>query len=399
MLNHLRLEEKLILHCARTRIEPERAEPIRALAQQSPDWERLVQTATLHRVLPLVYRSLEAVCPDLVPEPVMAHLHDYFQQNTFNTLRLTAELRQLLALFETQGIPVVPYKGPTLLALAYDNLPLRVITDLDIVLRERDLDRAGQMLLAHGFRRREDEPRNPADEAAFRRYSYHSAYINQASGIQVELHWRFMRDPRLFRMKDGALWERLQPLQLGGVKTVTFPPEDMLLLLCGHGAKHFWPELMLVCDVAALITCHPRMDWDQVAQRAERYHAKRFLRLGILLCSRLLETPIPDPVLREAQADRAARSLSDEICAAFFVDKAERRISESGWVRREIKLRQRWQDKMSYIFLHAFDWAPNQTDRQMLRLPRPLFFLYRFLRPLRLAWRYGWAVLKEAVRR
>jgi hypothetical protein len=399
MLNHFRLEEKLILHCARTRIEPERAESIRALAQQAPDWDRLVQTATLHRVLPLVYRSFEAVCPDLVPESVMAHLRGYFQQNMFNTLRLTAELRQLLALFESHRIPVVPYKGPALLALAYDNLPLRVITDLDIVLQERDLDRAAQVLRAQGFRRREDEPHNPADEAAFRRYSYHSAYINQAGDIQVELHWRFMRDPGLFRLKNGAPWEHLQPLQLGGVQTVTFPPEDMLLLLCGHGAKHFWPELMLVCDVAELINGHPRMRWDQVAQRAGLYHAKRLLRLGILLCSRLLETPIPDPVLREAQADRVARSLCDEICTAFFVDKAERHISELGWVRREIKLRQRWQDKMSYIFLHAFNWAPDQTDRQMLRLPRSLFFLYRFLRPLRLAWRYGWAVLKEAVRR
>ena len=50
-------------------------------------------------------------------------------------------------------------------------------------------------------------------------------------------------------------------------------PEDNLLLLCMHGAKHCWSRLERVCDVAELITSHSNLDWVALVSRAKVFGA------------------------------------------------------------------------------------------------------------------------------
>jgi len=37
--------------------------------------------------------------------------------------------------------------------------------------------------------------------------------------------------------------------------------EDELVLICIHGAKHFWERLMWIADVAALISAQTAINW------------------------------------------------------------------------------------------------------------------------------------------
>jgi len=37
--------------------------------------------------------------------------------------------------------------------------------------------------------------------------------------------------------------------------------EDELVLICIHGAKHFWERLMWIADVAALISRQTAINW------------------------------------------------------------------------------------------------------------------------------------------
>jgi hypothetical protein len=62
-----RPEIQLLLCCARTDVDPERAEQIRALLGGAIDWTYLMQTALQHRVMPLLYWNLHNTCPEAVP--------------------------------------------------------------------------------------------------------------------------------------------------------------------------------------------------------------------------------------------------------------------------------------------------------------------------------------------
>lgn len=128
-----RPEIELLLCCTRTQINTATAERIKILIQSKIDWAYLIQTATRHGVMSLLYQSLSTTCPEAVPKTNLAQLRDYFHSSAFHNLFLTKELLKLLNLFESHSIPAIPYKGPVLAVSAYGNLSLRQISDLDIL--------------------------------------------------------------------------------------------------------------------------------------------------------------------------------------------------------------------------------------------------------------------------
>src|SRR5947209_17472768 len=97
----LRPEAELLLYCARTCMDAERAERIRALLQGDIDWEYLIRMARPHGLMPLLYWNLHTTCPKSVPEAILHELRRHFNINDFRTRFLTKELFKLLQLFET----------------------------------------------------------------------------------------------------------------------------------------------------------------------------------------------------------------------------------------------------------------------------------------------------------
>ena len=48
--------------------------------------------ASIHRLTPLLYYNLNAICPEKVPEDVLMKLKNYFHINVQKNLLLTGEL-------------------------------------------------------------------------------------------------------------------------------------------------------------------------------------------------------------------------------------------------------------------------------------------------------------------
>src|SRR5215469_4613412 len=117
-----RPESELLLCCARTYVDLERAARIKALLQKDLDWNYLLRMGIRLGVMPLLYQSLNTTCPDGVPSTTLVQLRSEFLENALNNFLLTEELLKLLTLFEVHGIRAVPYKGPALAASVYGNI-------------------------------------------------------------------------------------------------------------------------------------------------------------------------------------------------------------------------------------------------------------------------------------
>jgi hypothetical protein len=324
---NLHPEEQLLLCCARTQMDASHAEQIATLLQDGIDWSYLLQVAFRHNVAPLLFRSLEAVAPAAVPEAVRAELKEQIQVNIQGNLFLTKELLNLLTLFERQRIPVIPYKGPVLAAAVYGDLGLRPSNDLDILVHERDILPAMDLLVSHGY-----QMIRPSSIAQLEK-SLQASRINQLiqnslwayqlifshperQGI-VELHWRIM--PKyVFPNSPGRLWENLRPVTLGGATVFTFAPENLLWFLCIHGAKHQWKRLGWLCDIAELIRAYPNLNWDQVLAQAMKLGIERRLYLGLLLVSCMLRTPLPAGVENRIHSTPQMTTLAQQVIEKVF---------------------------------------------------------------------------------
>jgi hypothetical protein len=170
-------------------------------------------------------------------------------------------------------------------------------------------------------------------------------------------------------------------------------PEDLVVLLCLHGAKHEWRRIGWICDIAELIRSSPNIAWDQIIAQADEAGASRMVRLGLLLSANVLGAALPVSIDRWARADTAAVSLASRIQQHHYVDSGGYPEAFSR-TRFHIAARERWRDKFRRASGQAL--TPSWADWTVLPLPPRLAFLYSFVRFVRLLVKHGAQALIRA---
>ena len=308
-------EVQVLLCCAQTCYNPASAEQLPHLLRLDFNWDSLIRLAVRHRVLPLLYRSVQIIGADLVPPPIWAELQHHFHANAQRNLLLAGTLLRLLGLLTRHDIPAIPYKGPVLAMAAYGNLALRQFGDLDILVRQQDVERAKDLLLAQGYRWWEQRPITllPRQRKVYE-------LISADGQVLVELHWAITSSTFYVPLDPACLWERLETVVLLDLPVRTLTPEHLLLILCVHGAKHHWHRLAWICDIAALLHVSTQMNWGYLLAQADRLGCRRMLLLGVLLAQTLLGTPLPGPLQDRLCADMVIPSLAREVQARLFIN-------------------------------------------------------------------------------
>ena len=378
----LRPELELLLVCARPHIDDEQAHRARELVGQPLDWNYLIKTSLSHGLLPLLYTSLKAARA-IVPQDHLDRLRDLFQKNAARSALLTGELLKILNLFESEEILAMPYKGPAIAISIYGNLALRQFTDLDILVRRQDVWRCQELLISMGY-----EPHFNITQRqlpAFLRLGYVQMFTRDKGMSIVELHWGIASRFFMFPLDVDRFLGRLVPLDLMGKKVVTPAPEDLLLILCVHGAKDLWERLEWICGIAELIRAHD-INWEMARQQAKELGAERTLLLGLQLARELFAARLPESVVSDIASQPVIGWLAAQVSQSLL-----RGNSVSPGLRKKIlfhiRTKERLSDRLRYCVRLLFTTTP--VDWQSLPLPASLSFLYALMRPFRLAKKYA----------
>jgi hypothetical protein len=289
-----------------------------------------------------------------------------------------------LALFESQGIPAIPFKGPIAAISIYGNLALREFGDLDILVREESINKAEEILYSQGYRPQLHVPR--AQLRLHFRTNCENAYIHEDGTRVIELHWRIAASCFPFAIDIERLWLKHEYVQLGDTKVRNFSPEDTLLILCAHGGKHLWDRLELICGVAEFIRVHQDMEWEQVLKRAQETKSRHILCLGLLLAHEILGAQLPEGILARIEKDSAVKKLAIKVRERLF-DRDPSPVTRLEWCRFYRGLADRWWDGMLVLPSAAF--IPSPADWDLVQLPRFLSPLYYPLRAFRLLKKYA----------
>ena len=379
--NH-RLETELLICCARGHLDREHASRIQALLLGKIDWDYLIRTALQHGLLPLLNRHLTATCPDLIPKRVADYFHEHHLHNNKYNLLLTGELLKLLKLFESHGIQAIPFKGLMLASSLYQDLALREFGDLDILVPKRDVPLAREVLASCGYASRHRMTKE--QEATLLELRCEQAFLRADDMVLVDLHWGIVPRHFSFAPDPESWWQTDQRLSVSNHNLRTLPPEDLVLPLCVHGAKHCWERLGWICDLAELMRANTEIDWRQLLEEAGKTDSDRMVLLGLYLASDLLGAPLPEEVSRRAQSDRQVQSLARHVYATLF-GKAmnQNRLNYELFYLRAMK---RQRDRVRHFLDHL---APTPLEWDLLPLPPSLSFLHYLLRPIRLAGKHG----------
>jgi hypothetical protein len=315
--------------------------------------------------------------PVLVPPDIRDRLRESRRAYTACSLQMTAELFRLLERFSDAGIESLATKGPALSVRCYGDPGRRQYSDLDLVIREKDIRRATQAMLDLTY-----EPRVPLTVIDAKKIPGEYAFRKPGTHLLVEFHTErtFRYHPRPLHIEK--LFERRASVTIDGRDVPVLSLEDELVLICVHGAKHFWERLMWVADVAALISSGRPPDWDRAIAAAGEAGAERILHLGLRLASDVLGAELPEPVGASVRSDRAVSRLAAQIESRLTLSEP-RGIGILQRAAFRVRMRGGWLAGAAYLLRLLLspteeDWTPGEEGT------RPAFF-DAISRPLRLA--------------
>ena len=273
---------------------------------QGVDWHAFLRIVRRQRVEGLVHVALQHAAVD-TPLDVASELAATSAVITRDNLLHAAASLRLQSSFAAAGIPILFVKGITLSILAYGTLNLKKARDIDVIVPVEALPTAFDLLRQAGYRLSSTTDPVGGEAEVLAQLSKETVWQDDA-GILLELHSGLVDNPMM--LPGIGLNSPTQLVPIASGKTLpTLQKEELFSYLCVHGAAHAWSRLKWLADVAALLSREDEVEIERLYRRSIELGAGRSAAQGLLLCSRLLGTQLPKPLVRELEADFATRWL------------------------------------------------------------------------------------------
>lgn len=209
----------------------------------------------------------------------------------------TEQLRMTLA---GVGLNPVLLKGAAYIAGDLKIAQGRVSADVDILLPEQHLTEAERALRAAGWL---GGRLSEYDDRYYREWSHELPPLrHRVRGVECDIHHNIM--PRTARLKPDArkLIQAALPVGRGDLRVLC--AEDMVLHNVVH---HFWQgefdnslrELVDLDGMLREFAAQPGF-WERLVPRGREMDLGRPLYYGLRYARRLLDTPVPDTVMKDA---------------------------------------------------------------------------------------------------
>jgi Uncharacterised nucleotidyltransferase len=373
-------ELRLAAACAMWPPANRRNEAIQAAATGPINWPRFLRVARRHQVIGLVHDGL-AQARQQVPPEIAREIAAQASISVRENLAIARESLRIQRLFDDNDLPILFLKGAALAVLAFGDLGLRSSQDIDLLVTREALPAAVACLLQVGYRRFDPPPEiSDAQLRVVMPLRKDLGFVHEATGLRIELHWRLFLNPHA--MADPSIMATSLVVPLVGTAGLrTMGEEDLFAYLCMHGALHWWNRLKWLADINALLAAGSEGSVEHLIHAAEVRGVGRAAALALLLCRRILKTPLPARVTTAPAKRATMRWLEATALNAMTTGEREREPREKrfGTTRGSLStflLSPSRHYRLAELRLHLI----NQTDVLSVPLPEWLRFLYPLLR-------------------
>ncbi|MFH1504505.1 MAG: nucleotidyltransferase family protein [Candidatus Omnitrophota bacterium] len=239
------------------------------LNSQSINWERFKEFINYHELTPFVY-SLVKDFSSLLPLDLIEFLKNNHYCALVRCQGIRQEFLRILTAFEQAEVMLLPLKGAALLEDIYIRMPLRLMTDIDFLVKEGDVEKGASILYDAGYKKQ----LGGFTEEYWKQDQCHITFVFKKENklCVTELHWGID-----FKRKGRAIlpeiWDRVREVNREGRAIKLLSPEDTLFSLALH-ARRFGKVLSLknVYDAALLLNKYEKtFDWEYCLNVSKKY--------------------------------------------------------------------------------------------------------------------------------
>lgn len=289
---------QLMLSSARIHPTTRDIENLNSLIPLIDDWVYLTELLIKNGYGPLFYHKLPLLTNAiLIPEVEKSNL----QKAYFITLRrnmLLYEVYQKAALaLKANKIDFLVLKGAYLAEKLYVDIGLRQFSDIDILIKEEDGEKAQAVLKDVGFSS-DDYPM-----AEFLRNNVGFEHYPQLvyNGGTIELHVRLSRPHEQYQIQVASVWLNSESVVLNGVEVNVPDLTDLLIHTCVHLHKHFISgqiQFTGINDIVNLLIIYSeKINWSEITARCKLYNCEQIVYKYILLVSKFYVISLPEYIL------------------------------------------------------------------------------------------------------
>lgn len=340
-------------------------EPLQSVSLADSDFDNFLTSAKYHGVLPLVVsRLLEQPAAGLDRN----RLHALLNESLMRSFPLIEEILRITESFRSEGVPIMPYKGPTMAEDLWGSFSLRECSDIDFLIRPVDIERSGEILGALAYSRVSAVATHL--RPALLRNASEEQFRHANNGILLELQWAPAPKVLAASFDTQSLWRNCREIDFAGGRVFAPSREDLMLLLCVHGWKHNWSRLIWIADLARLIRGHS-LDWNRIDSLARRTRSTGIVALGIEMVHLAFGLEPPHNVKVHARIGELAAKLFDHT-------KSEQSFSYLQWHRFMLAARDSYRDRVEHVLRFLF--TPGIGEYQTVNLPKWASAGYRAIR-------------------
>lgn len=279
------------------------------LQDKALHWPSFYKIIGQHKIEPLVLQRLQEFT---LPQPVKKTVHALYKRILISIMEdhtiLKKEWERIHTLFTQARIECMLLKG-----LALNSSYNRVIGDLDILIRVKDLVQASGLLVQEGYKNITGTVHLYLDHTEKKnsllsmKWNNEFQFYNNKNGLFIELHINLFQNKRVYVEDLTTFLENIEMFWSEKCYSKKYSGyilsrENLLLLYCLHTAIKRAPGkntfiLRNVVDIHTIINEHP--GWDTIIRKALSLKITPFLYFSLKLTRKLMKSPVPLSVLRE----------------------------------------------------------------------------------------------------
>jgi hypothetical protein len=242
---------------------PEIATEIRALDFTGVNWELFTNFATRNKVYAIIYKQIKALSLEtLFPAEVLKALKLRKMAIAASNIKKYEFARELSAVFNAHGIKHIYLKGMVMADLVYQDIMVRSMSDMDILVADDKIKEAENIAKQLGYRVAIPDRSESLVEMQF---GHHIPPYTK-DGVSIELHYGLIDKSEKFQMDDHLVFQRAVEFAGQHLQGLMLKPEDMLMHLILHFFREFvvgMSSISQLNDIRLFISHFAdRLDWD-----------------------------------------------------------------------------------------------------------------------------------------
>ena len=267
-------------------------------------WEHILESALKHGVAPLVYWRLKDSELKYAPERVQILFQRSYFDSAATNLMAYHDFQVVQFALQQVGIPLIALKGLAFASQLYENIALRPMGDIDVLVPLERLEDAATVCEGLGYVRSQAD--NPLGDGIEESTAHIVMRKRGAMDVILELHWSLFGTT--FGQRSRAMtkwaWQQIDSAQFLNTKSIILRPEAALVhgsahIIVNHG--HGQQRLIWLYDLDQLIR-KMDVDWVKVVQHARILHLGYIVYTVLRQLSANFGTVVPDAVMDELVA-------------------------------------------------------------------------------------------------